>query len=154
LPHPAPPTATPDDDTGQPVRGHRQAPHLLGCVNSVDQGYANWGGGNGRVNYFIGDRIGTLAITYATGQADEIPLVFGYTVWWRENCNIGYAPFKTDSRDHALLDRALCVANGIKGGHHPYYLTIALRDEPVAALRFDDNPDKAGYPVVLGLTFE
>ncbi len=148
--------------------------HMLGCVNSVDRGYSNWGGGNGHRNYFIGDQIGTLTITYDTGQADEVPLIFGYTVWWRENYNIGYAPFKTQVRDpapwrpnksafvplktdpldQALINRALFVANGIKGENYPYYITIALRNDPVVTLRFDDNPDKAGYPVVWGLTFE
>jgi hypothetical protein len=104
-------------------------------------------------NQFVGDKAGDLRIKYRSGAMDDVPLVFGYTLWWRDGYNVSPEPFKSNSGKQAILDRALCVANGIRGGKAPYYLRIVLRDEPVQEIELIDNPGHAGHPVIDGITF-
>ncbi len=115
-----------------------------------------WGGGDSAQNFFIGDRAGDLVLSYASGREDVIPLVFGYTMWWREPYGFAPAPFSTDKDARALLDEALCVANGAeawKGDGLPFFVRIALRKEPVVAITLRDDPAKAGHTLLQGVTF-
>jgi hypothetical protein len=127
--------------------------YLFGCVNSIDKLHYNWAGINDFTNQFIGDKAGDLRIKYQSGAIDDIPLIFGYTLWWREGYNAAPEPFKSDPGQQATLDRSLCVANGIIGGMAPYFLRIVLRDEPVTEIQLRDNPEHVGHPVVDGMTF-
>ena len=134
---------------------HIEAKHLylFGCVNSVDAPHNNWGGADDFRNQFVGDHAGDLRIKYQSGTVDRIPLLFGYTLWWREGYNASPEPFKSDPDKQAILARALCVANGIRGGDAPYYLRIGLRDEPLLEIELVDDSSHAGHPVIDGITF-
>jgi len=130
--------------------------YVLGCLNDPDVCHPAWGGGDDVRNFFIGDNAGTLAIRYASGARDRIPLVFGYTVGWSQNYRMSPEPFRSDESARAELDAALCVANGLDGfasDGQSYYLKIALRDEPVEAIELEDNPKKVGHFKLDGLTF-
>lgn len=131
---------------------------VLGGQNSHDECNPAWGGGDGYRNLFLGERAGELRIAYASGQVDTIPLVFGYTVWWRKAIQFAPAPISTDPGAQALLDDSLCVINGHDvwkpgNGDKPYYLRINLRSEPVVGIEIEDEAGKIGYPMVEGLTF-
>jgi|GEM_PF-393477 len=128
--------------------------YLLGCVNSPDTANPAWGGGNSFDCFFIGDSAGDLTITYKSGVKDRIPLIFGYTLWWRAPYNIAPAPFSTQPDKRAMLDAALCVANGIEGGDKSYFLKISLRNEPVDSITLADNAAKVGSPAIEGITLE
>lgn len=127
--------------------------YLCGCVDAVDTPHNNWGGTDDFKNQFVGDDAGYLHIKYQSGVIDSVPLVFGYTLWWRDGYNVSPEPFKSDYSKQAILDRALCVANGIRGGEAPYYLRIGLRGEPVVEITLKDNSGHAGHPVIEGITF-
>lgn len=133
---------------------HADALYISGCVYSIDRIYCNWGGTDGTKNYFIGDHGGDIIITYRSGVKDTIPLIFGYTLWWRTSYNGSPEPFRSDLNVRTLTDRSLCVFNGLDGQNKPYILSIKLRNEPVAAITFVDNPNKKGYPIIDGITFE
>ncbi len=126
--------------------------YLFGCVSSVDKPHYNWGGTDDFTNQFIGDRAGELYIKYRSGVTDKA-LVFGYTLWWRAGYNASPEPFKSDPGRRAVLNRALCVANGIHGGKSRYFLRIVLRDQPVVEITLKDNPRHVGHPVIDGITF-
>lgn len=128
--------------------------YVLGCVYSVDRQYGNWGGTDGTKNYFIGNHGGDIIITYQSGIKDTIPLVFGYTLWWRTSYNGAPEPFRSDTAIRKLVDSSLCVLNGLEGQDKPYTLRIALRDEPVKSITFVDDPAKEGHPAIDGITFE
>jgi hypothetical protein len=128
--------------------------YLLGCTNSPDTANPAWGGGNSLDCFFIGDSAGDLTITYKSGASDKIPLIFGYTLWWRGPYNLAPAPFSKEADKRAMLDKALCVANGIEGGDKPYFLKVALRNEPVESITLADNAAKAGCPSIEGITLE
>ncbi len=134
-----------------------RATHLciLGMTNTVDEANPAWGGGDSARAFFPGDDIGRIELTYASGQVDAVPLIVGATVWWREPYRRSPAPFSTDPDAREVLARALRLANAVDGWESdaPYVLTIALRDEPLAALRIADSPDKVGHVVTEGLTF-
>lgn len=127
--------------------------YLFGCVNSVDEPHYNWGGSDDFKAQFIGDRAGELRIQYRSGTVDTIPLLFGYTLWWHEGYSASPEPFKSDPGKQAILNRALYVANGIRGDSAPYYLHIDLRDQPVVGIELLDNAGHAGQPVIDGITF-
>ncbi len=126
--------------------------YLLGCGNT-DDGRQAWGGGDTFRNVFLNDIAGEIRICYESGKSDSIPLVFGYTVWWRGLHTGLTAPFMTDQLAYNLLDRALCVGNGIEGWEFPYYLKIALSGEPVKSITFQDNASKIGHVVFEAVTF-
>lgn len=126
--------------------------YVFGCINSIDKPHFNWGGTDDFKNQFIGDKAGYLHIKYGSGAVDNIPLMFGYTLWWREGYDASPEPFKSDHGKQAILDRALCVANGIQGGKAPYYLRIDLREEPVLAIELKDDSGHAGHPLIDGIT--
>ena len=127
--------------------------YVFGGVNSVDKPHFNWGGTDDFTNQFIGDRAGDLNIKYRSGITDTVPLIFGYTLWWRAGYNASPEPFKSDPGKRAILNRALCVANGIHDGSDPYFLRIVLRDQPVAEISIRDNSRHIGHPVIDGITF-
>ena len=70
-------------------------------------------------NRFIGDKMGWLCIAYEDGSVDRVPLIFGYTLWfrniWEEDC----APFKSqEAEPHmtALLQDTLYLKGAFEGG--------------------------------------
>ncbi len=126
--------------------------YLFGCRNSVDRPpYA--GGADDFRNLFVGEKVGDLRIQYRSGTADDIPLLFGYMLWWHDEHNAPPEPFKSDPSKQAILDRALYVANGISNGSAPYYLRIGLRDEAVLGIELRDDASHRGQPVIDGITF-
>lgn len=126
--------------------------YLFGCRNSVDRPPYQGGADDFR-NLFAGDKVGDLRIQYRSGASDDIPLLFGYTLWWHDGQNAPPEPFRSDSDKQATLDRALFVANGIRNGSAPYYLRIGLRDEAVLGIELSDDAGHAGHPVIDGITF-
>lgn len=130
--------------------------YILGGLNSVDQCHPGWGGGNGFENFFLGNRTGEIGITYASGRTDTIPMIMGYTGWISQNYKISPEPFKSNAAMAALLDSALCVANGLLGYKNDpatYYLVIGLRPEKIETITFHDNAGKTGHFKVEGLSF-
>lgn len=127
---------------------------LFGMLNSPDATHPAWGGGDSFRNFFIGDSAGSIVLTYTSGRHDEIPLVFGYTMMWRNNYHISPAPFSTDPAARARLDAALCILNGLDAfkNNDPLCLCVIPRPEPLVSLTLIDNPNKMGYPVLNALT--
>jgi hypothetical protein len=127
--------------------------YLRGCRNSIDVPHNNWGGADDLKNQFIGDIAGSLHIQYRSLVVDSVPLLFGYTLWWQDGYRVSPEPFKSDFAKQAILDGALCVANGLRGEKDLYYLRVALREEPVLAITLNDNSEHAGHPIIDGITF-
>lgn len=123
--------------------------YVLGCVNSHDEAYGNWGGADDYCTLSVGDRCGDIKIGYADGAIDTIPMILGYTFWLR---SVPAEPFASDLSAKKLLDDLLCLGNATRQ-EPPYYLRIALRDKPVSSITLTDSPAKRGYPIVSGLTF-
>lgn len=135
--------------------------YLLGGINAPDQANPPWGGGNTFQNLFIGDSAGAIRVSYSSGKSSEIPLVFGHSIWWRGPFITDPEPFKSDAGARDILDRALCVANGlapatIASDTEPplMFLALHLAGEAVDSITVLDNKDKIGHLEVLGVTLE
>lgn len=126
--------------------------YLLGGRSTVDRANPPWGGGSDYANTFVGDVGGTVSLTYRSGLVDAIPLVYGYTLFWRDPYNLAYEPFASDSSAFALLDDALCLAEAATTGSGNWFLPVALRDEPLEAITITGNPAREGQPQFDGLT--
>lgn len=133
---------------------HIKARHLylFGCRYSADRPpYA--GGADDFRNLFVGDKVGDLRIQYRSGTVDDIPLLFGYTLWWHDEHDVPPEPFRSEGGKQAILDRALYVSNGAGNGSAPYYVRIGLRDEAVLGIELRDGAGHKGRPAIDGVTF-
>lgn len=122
---------------------------ILGCVNSHDEAYGNWGGADDYCTLSVGDKCGDIRIGYADGSIDTIPMILGYTLWL---ANVPSEPFTSDPSAKKSLEDMLFLANAAHQAP-PYYLRIALRDKPVSSITLTDSPAKRGHSTISGLTF-
>ncbi len=130
---------------------------LLGGLVSGDSAHPAWGTGDSAVGHFIGEEAGNIRIVYQSSAEETIPLIYGFTLWWKGPYRASPAPFAKDPHFRNLLDNSLCVAHGIDGylpEDKPYYLRIALKPDPVQTIAIHDNAAKMGYPIFDALSFE
>ena len=123
--------------------------YVVGGYHSVDNGCPAWGTANDSDIRLIGDEMGSLNITYSDGTADRIPLIFGYTMWYRANWLEPTAPLKGDDADPELAEpfRRTLMLRGAYEGDEACVLRVRLRAKPVSNIRIEDNPAKNGTPV-------
>ncbi|RKX42018.1 MAG: hypothetical protein DRP64_10465 [Verrucomicrobia bacterium] len=130
--------------------------YLLGGCNSHDIPHPAWGGGSAERNFFIGNQLGGIALIYADGTKDLIPLIVGYTAFFNTGYKTAPEPFKSDWPSRVLLDHALCIANAVDGYEKEktdYYFRIALRAQTLEKIELIDSPEKIGRVEVRGLSF-
>lgn len=127
---------------------------FLGMTNSLDQGSPGWGAGVGERNkrFFLGTEIGTILVERPGGTSESLPLRFGYNVWWWAGFERdGYrAPLDTTA-GLALLQGLLKLTLTGKKPPEAYLMAVDV-DGPVTDVVLQDNPAKAGYPVVSAVT--
>lgn len=142
-------------DRWQPVKA--EYVFFRGGKDSLDIGSPHWGTAESEVWQQIGDTAGWIRIVYEDGTADEIPLVYGYTIWWEQSWNTWHKrsrePFSTDETAGDLLRRTLHLKCAYEGDF-PYVLKVRLREQGVLNIEIRDNPLKNGQWVDLGLRFE
>ncbi|UCH36187.1 MAG: hypothetical protein JSV65_07490 [Armatimonadota bacterium] len=130
---------------------------LLGMTNTWDHGSPVWGTPTDYSDrLFIGDRIGHVIIEYADGTHDAIPLRLGHTAWWYADYagSNATAPFASDGKARAVLERSLDIYPTDAGAGHAYLCAIRPRDKTIAGLRFVDNPAKRGAPAITAVTVD
>ncbi len=135
--------------------------YFLGGRSSYDHGIASWGDyearGDATDRQFVGDRAGNLEIAYADGSRDVVPLMFGLNLWWwnhwgnTEGGGPFLQPFLATPRPmiaslhiYSLGDNALA----------PSFWVFQPQDKTITRLRFVDNPDIQGFPLVVAVTLE
>ena len=129
--------------------------YVSGGYNDPDRG-GTWPWGNTRYCdvFFIGDTAGELVLEYAGGETEKVPLIFGYTLWWREHWNQASLPFKGEGADNglqALLKETLCLYGAFEG-NEVCTLRIAAgglgRGAALKRVLLADNTKKSGCPVI------
>ena len=55
---------------------------LLGGTYSPDRGCPEWGSNRDADTFYPGDEGGSIVLFYTDGTKAEIPLIFGYTLWY------------------------------------------------------------------------
>ena len=128
--------------------------YFTGGYHSVPNGCTPWGISKDYYNRFISDPMGYLCISYEDGSVDRVPLIFGYTLWfrniWEENC----APFKSqEAVPHmtALLQDALYLKGAFEGEEACTLCVQAKKGTAVCAVTVEKNPEKEGAPVFTGV---
>lgn len=112
-------------------------------IDDIDKGSTDWGTTESSKFRMIGDYAGEFRITYENEKVDTIPLVYGYTLWFKNNWKSGKEPFKSDPSARKLLDNTLFL-------HHIYQedcnytLRIRLRKNKIKSIGYFDNILKDG----------
>ncbi|MFR1519308.1 MAG: hypothetical protein ACLSVG_11175 [Clostridia bacterium] len=131
--------------------------YVTGGYHSIPNGCTPWGISENRRQRFIGDLMGTLRIGYEDGTTDEIPLIFGYTLWFQSVWKEGCLPFQTENADPELV-RCLQEALYLKGayeGEESCLLRIRIRaGKTLRSVAVVANPEKEGTPVFRNFTTE
>lgn len=130
--------------------------YILGGCNSLDIAHPAWGGGWAEKNFFIGNELGQILVTYADSTQDIVPLIYGYTAFTNQGYKNAPGPFSSDAKYRKMLDDALCVANAVNGFEtqkSDYYFRIALRNSEVSKIELRDSEAKKGIVAVRGLSF-
>ncbi|MCS6800412.1 MAG: hypothetical protein NZ773_00500 [Dehalococcoidia bacterium] len=133
---------------------------LLGGLSSYDHGIGWWRDyevqGDTGDRQFVGEEAGAIEIRYASGIVDRVPLIFGWTLWWRTHLSSERwgGPFPQpfdDPAARAARDAALRLVLA----DHPTALfswEIVPRPEPIAALVLIDSPAKQGVPIIAAIS--
>ncbi|MBV9852763.1 MAG: hypothetical protein JO250_24145 [Armatimonadetes bacterium] len=129
--------------------------YLCGLTGTYDQGCPGWGDpADHSRQIFLGDRLGTLVLDYADGRADRYPLIYGYSAWWLRPIQNAPEPFRSDPAARRILAQSLHLYPTGAGGDGAYLAVLTPRAVPLRDIRIEDNPQKAGTPVLTALTVE
>ena len=129
--------------------------YLAGFTGTWDNGEPVWGNPNNwRDIIFIGDRMGTLVLDYADGHSVRYPLIYGYSAWWYAPLEQAPEPFASSKAARRVLDHALALRPTGFGAKGAYMGVIVPRPGKIKDIRIEDNPKKAGVPIISGITAE
>src|SRR5450759_56275 len=113
-------------------------------VDDIDKGSTDWGTTESSKFRMIGDYGGEFRIIYENEKVDTIPLVYGYTLWFKNNWISGKEPFISDTSARRLLNSTLFL-NNIYKGEYKYTLKIRLRKSKIKRIDYFDNQLKEGF---------
>jgi len=143
--------------------------YCLGMTHSYDISNGSWyfPTGDYGFHHFVGDRVGMLELTYSDGEAENIPLIYGFNVWygmpwdlpWDQQNNWGCPEdIRTDDAEFFagnVLDRQTvqgCVGldDGIRRmgeeTNERYIFTLKLGGRKLHSLRV--LPEEGKYGIV------
>lgn len=126
--------------------------YAVGGYHSYDNGCPSWGTAESKKARFIGDYMGDLVISYADGEVNKLPLIFGYTLWYHSIWNEHPAPFFGEEADENLinaLQTALAVYGGWEGDAKGV-IRVALKDKPIQSVSVVPSTEKEGTPLFCG----
>lgn len=124
---------------------------LVGGYHSSGKGCPDWGTSDPSDIRFIGDHLGDLTVTYASGARDTVPLVLGYTLWLRSVWEEEPAPFFGEGRREEIaahLYDALCLY-GAWEGKEKWVLRVELQKEAVVSVEITGRKNTDGVSAVL-----
>ncbi|TSA33374.1 MAG: hypothetical protein D4R64_14295 [Porphyromonadaceae bacterium] len=113
-------------------------------TDNIDKGSTDWGTTESKNFRMIGDYGGEFRIAYENEKVDTIPLVYGYTLWFKNNWISGKEPFLSDTSARKLLNSTIFLNNLYKDDYN-YTLRIRLRKSKVKSIDYFDNQLKEGY---------
>ncbi len=129
--------------------------YVSGGYNNPDRG-GTWPWGDTKYSEvnFIGDKAGVLLIEYADGSKDEVPLIFGYTLWWYEHWNQASLPFKgigADENLSKLLQKNLFLFGAYEGKEVCKLRIEVDGNKAIKTISLADNIKKNGTPEIKGV---
>lgn len=126
--------------------------YLAGGYNSVDRGAPEWGTSDLSQSLMIGDKAGEIVVHYKDGKVQVVPLIFGYTMWFKKHWGLAKMPFQglNATDENKQLFAKTMHAYGADAGQEVPFLKIKMRNSPVCNIEVVDNAAKAGQPVFYG----
>ena len=129
--------------------------YLAGFTGSYDQGEPVWGDPNDHSHQlFIGDHLGSLVLDYSDGSSVKYPLLYGYSSWWYRPLQNADQPFDSDLSARRILNQSLSLQPTDAGSAGAFMGVITPRAVEIRDIRIEDNPDKAGVPIISAITLQ
>jgi hypothetical protein len=132
--------------------GRSEFLYVFGGTDSMDKASSDRGSADSKKIRMIGDYAGELRLFYENGKTDTIPLVYGYTLWYRNSRNLGKDPFIAENKSSDLLDSTLYL-NNFYDSKKEYILRIRLRHSAITRAAYFDNRLKDGTVKFMDLQF-
>jgi hypothetical protein len=149
--------------------------HFLGMVHLLDWGNGSWytPKGDHRYSHFVGDRAGTIVLTWADDTVTELPLIFGWNLWysrpwdmiWHSNmwggraANSQDALFGGDSAKLQMLPDTLALVDGIRprgalSSNARFIFSVDLQGKPLRSVTLQNAAELNYGPLVSAVTIE
>lgn len=127
---------------------------LAGLTNSIEQGFV-WEVFESRtLRFFLGDRLGEVEIAYEDGSSDVYSLTLGDNVWFARIITQHPEPFQSYPEARAIRDASLNVYPAEPRPDQTYLTALITRDLAIDHVRIRDLSEKAGAPIIRGITVE
>jgi hypothetical protein len=152
--------------------------HFLGMIHNIDLGSASWYCKHGDFGYahFVGDRAGSLLLEFDGGKSEEVPLVFGYNLWFSKPWDLFwfFAPwgrpvnrivnydaelFAGNDRARAVLEDSLKLRDGLRspmvaGTNARFVYSLELEGRPLRRIRVTGSEKLHDFPLISAITLE
>ena len=126
--------------------------YVVGGYHILDDGGPGWGTADASKSRVIGDKMGDLEIMFEDGTVSNVPLIFGYTMWFYEGWKEAEFPFKSNKADPQL--RNLLVSSlhllGAYEGSDTCVFRVNTEGRKVTGLKIKDDPNEDGEPIFKG----
>ena len=152
--------------------------HFLGMIHNIDLGSGSWYCKHGDRGYshFVGDRAGSIFLDFDGAKTEEVPLVFGYNIWFSKPWDLFwfFAPwgrpvnritnydeqlFAGNDRARAVLQQSLKLRDGLRspivsGNNARYVYSLELEGLPLRRIRVTGNDQLHDFPLISAVTLE
>lgn len=152
--------------------------HFLGMIHNIDLGSASWYCKHGDAGYahFAGDRAGQISLEFDGGVTEEVPLVFGYNIWFSKPWDLFwfFAPwgrpvnritnydaqlFAGNDLARGVLQDSLKLRDGLRsplvaGTNARFVYSLELEDRPLRRIRITGNENLHDFPLISAVTLE
>ena len=151
--------------------------HMLGMIPSIDIANGSWYAkkGDPKYNHFVGDKMGSIDISFTDNTVKTIPLVMGFNIWYGRPWDIiwhytfvnsicGYANKDEGSFDGSDSVRALFHdgiwlddayrIQGSRSNNARYMLTIDVPNKAIKSIRIKGSQQFYAHPVISAITLE
>ena len=152
--------------------------HFLGMIHNIDLGSASWYCKHGDFGYthFVGENAGQIVLEFDGGITEEIPLVFGYNIWFSKPWDLFwyFAPWGRPvnritnydaelfaGNDHArgILQDGLKLRDGLRspvvaGTNARFVYSLQLDGRPLRRIRVTGSEKLHDFPLISAVTLE
>lgn len=152
--------------------------HFLGMIHRYDLANGSWYNekGDHGFSHFVGDRAGTIVVHWTDGETSEIPLIFGYNVWYSRPWDMlwHYTEYRAtvggENFDDVLfagqeefgrevVRSSVKLADGIRlmgsnSSNARYVFSLKLGGRKVSSIEVHGVSELHGYPIISAVTLQ
>jgi len=154
--------------------------HFIGMTHNIDIGNGSWYSPKGDHGYahFVGDQAGHITIDYADGMQSEIPIIFGFNLWfsrpwdmiWHYNWywdrhqtawigDLDKNLFSGIEAYRGIIRNSVAMTDGVRAmgsasSNTRFIFSVDLENRPVKSIRVIGAKELHDYPLISGVTLE